>query len=164
VINRWKPANLFAFNARDFHPIYATTFVLNFFHYVIVDGRTFDSVAGLLFSSSALSRHTGVLRFWTHGSVVKRCTFKWAHSRVQPFGETVQYQCPICHCIQAWDQKGQGESSELHGDVTMRCRYVGEQGRCTGKLHFTMPSVPYKPLKQPEGVWVAFGVGKTDFL
>jgi len=163
-MNRLKPANLFAFNARAFHPIYATTFILNFFHYVIIDGRKFDSVAGLLFSSSTLSRHTGILRFWAHDTVVKSCTFKWAHSRTQPLGESVPYQCPTCHCIQAWDQTGQGPSSELRKNVTMGCRYVGEQGRCTEELHFIMPSLPFKALKQPEGVWVAFGVGKSDFL
>jgi len=164
-INRLKPASLFAFNAHAFHPIYAATFVLDFFHYVIVDGRTFDSVAGLLFSSSPLSRHMGVLRFWTHGSVVKRCTFKWAHSRTQLLGELVLYQCPTCYCIQAWDQRSLGPSSELRQDVTIRCGYVGEQGRCTQELHFTLPpNLPFKTLKQPEGVWVAFGVEKTDFL
>jgi len=164
-INRLKPASLFAFNACAFHPIYAATFVLDFFHYVIVDGRTFNSVAGLLFSSSPLSRHTGVLHFWTHGSVVKRCTFKWAHSCIQPLGESVLYQCPTCYCIQAWDQRSLGPSSKLRQDVTMRCKYVGEQGQCTQELHFTSPpNLLFKTLKQPEGVWVAFGVGKTDFL
>jgi hypothetical protein len=48
----------------------------------------------------------------------------------------------------------------------MGCRYVGEGGRCPETLHFTIGSegMPYKALKQPEGVWVAFGVGKAEFL
>lgn len=162
--SRWKPANLFAFDAPAFHPIYATTFLLNFFHYMIIEDRTFGSAIGLLLNTSPLSRHTGIVRFWTVDAVVKSCTLKWAHSRTQPWGEPVPYQCRSCHCIQAWDQKGQGASSELGRDVTMRCSYKGENGQCPECLLFTKSSIPYKTLKLPEGVWIAFGLPKSDFL
>ena len=33
-VGSWKPTNLFAFNAPAFHPIYATTFLLNFFQHI----------------------------------------------------------------------------------------------------------------------------------
>lgn len=163
--SRQKPANLFAFNAHGFHPVYATTFILDFFHYVIIDGRTFDSVAGLILNSSALARHSAIVRFWTYDSVVRNCTIKWAHARTQPWGEPVPYQCPTCHCIQSWDQKANGASSELDGGgVTMRCRGNQASGRCSHQLKFSKPGVPFKKIKEPEGVWVALGIGKGDFL
>ncbi|KAH9016703.1 hypothetical protein EDB85DRAFT_1898010 [Lactarius pseudohatsudake] len=162
--HEWKPANLIGFDTPAFHPIYAATFLLNFFHYIVIEDRTFGSAIGLLLNTSPLSRHTGIVRFWAVGSVVKSCTLKWAHSRTQPWGKPVPYQCPSCRCIQAWDQKGQGGSSELRGDVKMRCSYKGENGRCPQCLTFETPSTPYKALKLPEGVWVAFGLPKSDFL
>ena len=125
---RLKPANLFAFNALSFHPIYATTFLLNFFQHIIIEGQAFDSTAGQLLNTSSLVHHTGIVRFWTHDSVVRECTLRWAHSHAQPGGKSVQYQCPRCHCIQAWDQKGHGASSELGRDVSMCCSYRGKQG------------------------------------
>ncbi|KAH8976386.1 hypothetical protein EDB86DRAFT_2841066 [Lactarius hatsudake] len=162
--DRWKPANVIAFDTPAFHPIYATTFLLNFFHYIVIEDRSFGSAIGLLLNTSPLSRHTGIVRFWAVGSVVKSCTLKWAHSRTQPWGKPVPYQCTSCRCIQAWDQKGQGASSELRGDVKMWCSYKGENGRCSQCLTFDMPLTPYKALKLPEGVWVAFGLPKSDFL
>ena len=155
---------MFAFEALAFHPIYATTFLLNFFHYVIVDGRSFESAIGFLLNTSPLARHTSILRFWTVGAVVKNCTLKWAHSRTQPWGEPVPYQCESCRCIQAWDQKGKGPSSEIGRDVIMRCSFSGENGRCEKYLEFNKPSDPYKTIKLPEGVWVAFDIPKSDFL
>ncbi|KAH9014023.1 hypothetical protein EDB85DRAFT_2215399 [Lactarius pseudohatsudake] len=65
----WKPANLFAFDAPAFHPIYAATFLLNFFQHIVIEGRSFDSAVGLLLNTSALSRHTGIKRFWSRGEV-----------------------------------------------------------------------------------------------
>ena len=156
--------NLFAFDAPAFHPIYATTFLLHFFHHIIIEDRTFDSTIGLLLNASPLSRHTAIVRFWTVNSVVKSCTLKWAHSRTQPWGNPVPYQCPSCRCIQAWDQRGQGPSSEVGRDVTMQCSYEGEHGRCTARLTFTKPQLPYKTLKLPEGVWIALGHTKSDLL
>ena len=164
--SRSKPANLFAFDAPSFHPIYATTFLLNFFQYIIIEGRTFGSAAEKLLNTSSLSRHTGIVRFWTctRDSAVRDCTFRWAHSRAQPFGKPVPFQCPYCYCIQAWDQKGSGASSELGRDVTMRCSYIGKQGQCLKCLNFVKPSGPFKPVKLSEGVWVAFGLAKSDIL
>lgn len=135
--------------------------MLDFFHLVIIDGRTIHSAIGLLLSSSALSRHTGIVRFWTDGSVVKNCTIRWAHPRIQPWGKPVPYQCPSCHCIQAWDQKGLG--SEMRGDVEMHCRHKGEHGQCARHLVFEK-SLPFKVLKGVEGAWVVFGIGKSDSL
>jgi hypothetical protein len=160
---------LFAFDAPAFHPIYATTFLLSFFQYVIIEGRTLDSAIGLLLNTSALSRHTGVVRFWTRDSVVRNCTLRWAHSRTQPCGTPVPYQCPSCGCIQAWDQKGHGPSSELGQEVTMRCSYKGKhwqgkQGPCRESHTVLRPSDPFKPIKLTEGVWVAFGLKNSDFL
>jgi hypothetical protein len=137
---------------------------MDYFLHIIIEGRTFDSVAGLLLSTSPLARHTGIVRFWTQNAVVRNCTIKWAHSRTRPWGNPVPYQCPRCHCIQAWEQKGQGASSELHGDVTMRCSYKGEGGKCGECLTFRKAPEQFKALKQPEGTWVAFGLGKADFL
>ena len=160
-MSRWKPANLFAFNAPSFHPIYATTFLLNFFQLIIIEGRTFDSVIGLLLNTSALARHSGIVRFWTRDSVVRDCTLKWSHSRTQPWGSPVPYQCPSCRCIQSWAQKGHGASTELGRDVTMFCS--NKEG-CREFLKFDRPSQPFKPVKLSEGVWVALGLGKSDFL
>lgn len=162
-VSRWKPTNLFAFDARFFHPVFATTFILDFFQHVIIEGRPFKDVVGLLFSSSTLSRHTGIVRFWTSGVDVRHCTFRWSHCRIQPWGKPVPYQCPTCYCVQAWNQKGNGPSSELRGCVTMSCTYKGEHGRCTKQLFFEQ-SGPYKTLKSPEGIWVAFGIDKSDSL
>lgn len=164
--SRLKPANLFAFDAPSFHPIYAATFLLDFFQHIIIEGRNFDSAIGLLVNNSSLSRHTGIERFWARDKdkVVKHCTLKWAHSRARPWGMPVPYQCSSCHCIQAWDQKGHGASSELARDVSMRCSYKGKQGRCRNRLTFVMPSQPLKPIKLSEGVWVAVGLEKSDFL
>lgn len=162
--SRSKPENLFAFGAPAFHPIYATTFLLNFFHYVIIDDRSLGSAMGLLLNTLPLARHTSIVRLWTVDAVVKSCTLKWAHSRTQPWGEPVPYQCESCHCIQAWDQRGQGASSEIGRDVTMRCSSKREYGRCDKYLKFKKPSDPYKTVKLPEGVWVAFDVLKSDFL
>jgi hypothetical protein len=162
-VSRWKPTNLFAFDAPSFHPVFATTFVLDFFQYIIIDGRSFKTVVGLLFSSSTLSRHTGIVRFWTRDADVNHCTFRWSHSCTQPWGTPVPYQCPTCYCIQAWDQKGNGPSSELRGSVTISCTYKGEDGQCTKQLIFEQ-SHPYKTLKSPEGIWVAFGIDKSDLL
>jgi hypothetical protein len=161
-ISRLKPANLVAFDAPAFHPIFATTFIQNFFFYIIIEGRRFNDTIGLLLSGLPLSRHTGIVRFWTHSSAVKKCTLKWAHRRTQPWGEQVPYQCSNCGRIQAWDQKSKAPATELHGGVTMRCSH----GQCTQSLTFDPPSPDdlFKALKQPEGVWVAFGVGKSDFL
>ncbi|KAF8264024.1 hypothetical protein EI94DRAFT_1739344 [Lactarius quietus] len=166
--NKWKPVNLFAFDAPSFHPIYATTFLLNFFQHIIVEGRTFDSAAGQLLNTSPLCRHTGILRFWTFDSVVRKCVLRWAHSRTQPWGMPVPYQCPSCHCIQAWDQKNGEASSQLGRDVSMHCSYKGNQGlgqgRCRECLTLSKPSEPFKPVKLSEGVWVAFGLEKSEFL
>lgn len=163
-VNRRKPTNLFAFDAPAFHPIYASTFLLNFFQRVIIEGRTFDSTIGQLLNTSALSRHSGIVHFWTKNSVLKNCTLRWAHSRIQPWEKPVPYQCPSCHCIQAWDQKRQGASSELGRDAVVRCSYQTVDGQCPTRLTFSKPSTPYKPLKLLEGVWVAFGINKYDFL
>lgn len=154
---------MFAFNTPAFHPIFATTFLLNFFHHIIIEGRAFNSAIGLLLNTSLLSRHTGIVRFWTVDTVVKSCTLKWAHCRTQPCGTPVLYQCPSCRCIQAWIQKGKGPSSEVGRDVTMRCSYKGVNGQCPGRLTFHQPS-PYKTLKPSEGTWIAVGISKSDFL
>jgi hypothetical protein len=161
---RSKPANLFAFDALSFHPIYATTFLLNFFQHIIIEGRAFESSAGQLLNTSSLARHTGIVRFWTRGLTVMDCTLRWSHSRARPWGKSVPFQCPYCYCIQAWDQSGRGASSELGRDVTMRCLYKGKEGQCLQCLTFLKPSQPVKPIKLSEGVWVAFGLGKSDFL
>lgn len=163
-----KPANLFAFDAPSFHPIYAATFLLNFFQHIIIEGRSFDSAVGQLLNTSALSRHTGIVRFWRDGLDVRKCVLRWAHSRTQPWGRPVPYQCPSCNCVQAWDQqKIQAASSQLR-DVSMRCSYKGEQGQreeaCQKYLTFDKPPGPFKAVKLSEGVWVAFGVEKSDFL
>ena len=164
-VNRQKPTNLFAFDAPAFHPIYATTFLLNFFQCIIIEGRTFDSAIGQLLNTSALSRHSGIVRFWTSNSVVKKCTLRWTHSRIQPWGKPVPYQCPSCHCIQAWNQKHQGASSELGRNEMVHCSYQTVDGRrCPKHLTFDKPSTLYKPLKLLEGAWVAFGLKKSDFL
>jgi hypothetical protein len=167
---RLKPANLFAFDAPSFHPIYAATFLLNFFQHVIIEGRAFDSVAGQLLNTSALSLHSGIVRFWRDRSlVVKKCVLRWAHSRTQPWGTPVPYQCPSCHCIQAWDQqKIQVAPSQLR-DVTMRCSYKGEEGQRQGECHECLTfkntsTEPFKPVKLSEGVWVAFGIPRSGFL
>jgi hypothetical protein len=160
-ISRWKPANLFSFNAPAFHPIYAATFLLSFFQHMIIEGRTFDSSVGLLLNNSALSHHTGIVHFWTRDSVVKTCTLVWSHSCTWPWGTLVPYQCPSCRCIQAWDQKGQGE---LGRDVTMRCSYKGENGQCPERFTAEKPSIAYKTFKLLEGVWVALGLETSDFL
>ena len=160
--NRWKPANLFAFDAPAFHPILAATFLLNFFQHIIIYGRTFDSSTALLLNASPLSCHTGIMRFWTRNSVVNNCTLRWTHFRTRPWGESVPYQCPSCRCIQAWDQKGRG--AELGRDVTMTCSYKDRDEQCPGRLTFPKPSDSYKALKQSEGLWVAFGLKKSDFL
>jgi hypothetical protein len=162
--SRSKPANLFAFNAPSFHPIYATTFLLDFFQYTIIEGRTFDSIAGQLLNTSSLSRHTGIQRFWTRDLVTRHCELKWAHSRTRPWGEPVPFQCPDCRCIQAWDQKGNGASSELSRDVTIRCSYRGTKGQCTNCLTFVKSTEPFKPVKLSEGIWMAVGLEKSDFL
>ena len=163
--SRSKPANLFAFDAPSFHPIYAATFLINFFQYIIIEGRTFDSAIGQLLNTSGLSHHSGIMCFWTHNSKVKECLLKWAHSHTQPWGQPVPYQCPSCRCIQAWDQKGQGTSSELGRDVTMWCSYKDEQGQCSECLTFVRPgSTPFKPIKLSEGVWMAIGLKKSDLL
>lgn len=165
--SRWTPANLFAFNAPSFHPIYAATFLQSFFQHIIIEGQTFDSAIGLLLNTLALSRHTGIVRFWTRDSVVRDCMLKWSHSRTQPWGSPVPYQCPSCRCIQSWAQRGHGASSELGRDVTMCCSYKGEQGQqagCSEYLKFDRPSEPFKRIKLPEGVWVALGLEQSDFL
>lgn len=151
-------ANLFAFNAHSFHPIYAATFLLNFFQHIIIEGRTFDSAVGQLLNTSALSRHTGIVRYWRDKLGVKKCELRWAHSRTQPWGTPVPYQCPSCRCIQAWDQKKiQVASSQLR-DVSMRCSYKGGQKACEECLSFQKPNEePFKAVKLSEGVWVAFG-------
>ena len=164
---RWTPANLFAFNTPSFHPIYAATFLLNFFQHIIIEGRTFDSAIGLLLNTSALSRHTGIMRFWTRDSVVRDCTLKWSHSRTQPWGNPVPYQCPSCRCIQSWAQRGNGASSELGRDVTMCCSYQGKRGQqdgCREYLKFDRPSEPFKRIKLSEGIWMAIGLENSDFL
>jgi hypothetical protein len=152
-----KPANLFAFNAPSFHPIYATTFLLNFFQHIIIEGRSFDSAVGQLLNTSALSRHSGIERYWRDKQGdVRECTLKWAHLRTQPWGNPVPYQCPSCGCIQAWDQKIKGASSQLR-DVSMCCSYKGGQKACQESLIF-QNTEPFKAVKLSEGVWVAFGV------
>lgn len=161
-ISRWKPANLFAFDTPAFHPILAATFLLNFFQHIIIDGRTFDSSIALLLNASPLSRHSGIVCFWTHDSVVNNCTLRWTHSRTRPWGKSVPYQCPSCRCIQAWDQKGRG--AELGRDVTMSCSYKEGDEQCPASLTFQKPSDSYKALKQSEGLWVAFGLKKSEFL
>ncbi|KAH9017859.1 hypothetical protein EDB85DRAFT_2201432 [Lactarius pseudohatsudake] len=119
--NEWKPANLFAFDAPAFHPIYAATFLLNFFQHNVIEGRSFDSAVGLLLNTSALSRHTGIKRFWSRGEVVKECCLRWTHLRTQPWGNAVPHQCQDCGCIQSWNQKVKGPSTELpRDDVSMR--------------------------------------------
>src|SRR6266702_1912428 len=163
-VGSWKPTNLFAFNAPAFHPIYATTFLLNFFQHIIIEGWTFDSIVGLLLNTSALSCHTGIIHFWTCDSVVKSCILKWTHSRTQPWGNLVPYQCLSCHCIQAWDQKSQGTLLKLGRDITKQCSYEGVDGQCSRHLKFNKPSVSYKSIKLSEGAWVAFGPEKSDFL
>jgi hypothetical protein len=165
---RRTPANLFAFDAPLFHPIYATTFLLNFFQHVIIEGRTFDSAAGAILNTSALSRHSGIVRFWKDDSGVRKCKLKWAHLCTQPRGTPVLYQCPSCCCIQAWDQqKIRGNSSQPR-DVTMYCQYSGDQGpsqrRCAECLTFSKPNEPFKHVKLSEGVWLAIGVQNSDFL
>jgi hypothetical protein len=112
---------LFAFDAPSFHPIYATTFLLNFFQHIIIEGRAFESSAGQLLNTSSLARHTGIVRFWTRGSMVMDCTLRWSHSHARPWGKSVPFQCPYCYCIQAWDQSGRGASSELGRDITTVC-------------------------------------------
>ena len=136
--SRFKPANLFAFDAHSFHPIYAVTFLLDFFQHIIIKGRNFDSAIRLLANNSSLSHHTGIKRFWARDKdkVVKHCTLKWAHSRARPWGMPVPYQCSSCHCIQAWDQKGHRAPSELARDASMCCSYKGKQGRCCNRLTF----------------------------
>jgi hypothetical protein len=163
--SRSKPANLFAFDAPSFHPIYASTFLQNFFQYIVIEGRTFDSAIEQLLNTTGLSHHSGIMRFWTCESQVKECLLKWAHSRTRPWGQQVPYQCPTCKCIQSWDQKGQGASSELGRDVTMQCSYKDEQGRCSQCLTFSRPaSLPFKPIKLTEGVWMAIGLQKSESL
>jgi hypothetical protein len=147
---------LFAFDAPAFHPIYAATFLLSFFQHIVIEGRTLDSAIGLLLNTSPLSRHTGIVHFWTRDSVVSNCTLRWAHSRTQPWGKPVPYQCPSCRCVQAWDQKGRGASSEL-------CSYKGK-GPCRESHTVLRPSDPFKSIKLSGGVWVAFGLEKSDFL
>ena len=162
------PANLFAFDAQSFHPIYATTFLLNFFQHVVIEGRTFDSAAGAILNTSALSCHSGIIRFWKDDSGVRKCKLKWTHLRTQPWGKPVLYQCPTCWCIQAWDQQKINGVSSQPRDVSMRCRFSGEQGpsqgRCPECLTFSKPSEPFKPVKLSEGVWLAFGIENSDFL
>jgi hypothetical protein len=46
----------------------------------------------------------------------------------------------------------------------MRCSYKGEGGKCGECLIFRKAPEQFKALKQPEGTWVAFGLGKADFL
>jgi len=150
-INRQKPVNLLAFNAAAFHPIYATTFLLNFFQHIIIEDRTFDSVARFLLNNSALAHHTGIVRFWTCDSVVRDYTLRWAHHCTWPWGMPVPYQCPSCHCIQAWDQRGKEGSSELGRNVVMRCSYQGTQGWCHECLTFNKPVHPFKRSKSPKG-------------
>lgn len=163
--SRLKPDNLFAFDATSFHPIYATTFLLNFYQHIIIEGRNFDSAVGQILNGSTLSRHSGIVRFWRDGDVVRKCVLRWAHLRTQPWGRAVLYQCPSCGCIQAWDQqKIQGASSQLR-DVSMRCSYKGVQGQgCKKCLTFEKPPEEYKAVKASEGIWVAFGVEKSEFL
>lgn len=167
TINRLKPDNLFAFNATSFHPIYAATFLLNFFQHIVIEGRSFDSAVGQILNTSALSRHTGIIRFWRDGPVIKKCELRWSHLRTQPWGQSVPYQCPSCRCVQAWDQqKIQGASSQLR-DVSMRCSYKGkpgQEGACEKCLAFKQPPESFKAVKASEGTWVAFGLGKSEHL
>jgi hypothetical protein len=142
---------LFAFDAPAFHPIYAATFLLSFFQHIVIDGRTIDSTIGLLLNTSPLSRHSGIVRFWTRDLVVSNCTLSWAHSRTQPLGKPVPYQCLSCHCIQAWDQKGRGPSSELARDVIMLSSYKGKEP-CRESHTVLRPSGPFKSIKLSEGV------------
>lgn len=44
----------------------------------------------------------------------------------------------------------------------MRCSYEGEE-KC-GEILTFRKAPEFKALKQPEGTWVAFGIGKADFL
>ena len=163
--SRSKPANLFAFDMPSFHPIYATTFLLGFFQHIIIEGWSFDSAIGLLLNTSTLSHHAGIMRFWMRDSVVKECLLKWSHSHTQPWGQPVLYQCPACKCIQSWDQKGLGASSELGRDVTMQCSYKGEEGQCPKCLTFVRPtSPPFKPIKLTEGIWMAIGLKRSELL
>ena len=143
----------------SFHPIYATTFLLGFFQHIIIEGWSFDSAIGLLLNTSTLSCHAGIMCFWIHDSVVKECLLKWSHSHTQPRGQPVLYQCPTCKCIQSWDQKGLGASSELGREVTMQCSYKGEKEQCPECLTFVRPtSPPFKPIKLTEGIWMAIGL------
>jgi hypothetical protein len=161
--NMWKLTNLFAFTAPSFHPIFATTFLLNFFQHIVIEGRSFDSAIGLLLNASTLSRHSGIKRFWTRGSAVMDCELRWTHSRTQPLGELVPYQCPRCHCIQAWDQgKNNTDSSQLR-DVKMTCSYKDARGKCAECIEF-LSRRRFKTVKALEGAWVAFDVEKKDFL
>jgi hypothetical protein len=165
--SRWRPANLFAFEAQAFHPTFATTFLINFFQYITIEGRTFDSAAGLILNTSPLSRHSGIVRYWRIKSKdvdeVRHCKLRWTHSRIQPWGQPVDYQCRKCKCIQAWDQKSKAESSQ-NRPVSMQCSYKGGRGQCEECLTFKQPEERYKPLKQPEGVWMAFGVTRSEYL
>ena len=138
------------------------TFLLSFFHYVIIDDRSFGSAIGFLLNTLPLARHTSIIHFWTVDAVVKRCTLKWTHPHTQPWGEPVPYQCDSCRCIQAWDQKGQGASSEIGRDVIMRCSFNGEKEQCNKYLKFHKPTKPCKTLKLLEGVWVALDIPKSD--
>ncbi|KAH8976756.1 hypothetical protein EDB86DRAFT_2839264 [Lactarius hatsudake] len=159
--NEWKPANLFAFDAPAFHPIYAATFLLNFFQHIVIEGRSFDSAVGLLLNTSALSRHTGIKRFWSRGSVVNTCWLRWTHLRTQPWGNAVPHQCQGCGCIQSWNQKVKGPSTELpRDDVSMRCSYRGSKEPCQECLIFEKPETPFKAIKLTEGVCMAVATYK----
>ena len=164
--NTWKLANLFAFTAPSFHPIFATTFLLNLFQYIVIEGRSFDSAVGLLLNTSTLSRHSGIKRFWTRDSAVNDCELTWTHSRTQPLGELVPYQRPRCHCIQAWDQ-GKNNTDSSHAsqlrDVKMTCSYKDARGKCAECIAF-LNRRPFKTVKVPERAWVAFDIKKKDFL
>ena len=52
-----KPANLFAFDAPSFHPIYATTCLLGFFQHTIIEGRSLT----VPLCSSSIHQHFHVM-------------------------------------------------------------------------------------------------------
>ncbi|KAH9048596.1 hypothetical protein EDB83DRAFT_2522864 [Lactarius deliciosus] len=76
--NEWKPTNLFAFDAPAFHPIYAATFLLNFFQHIVIEGRSFDSAVGLLLNTSQLERNASQTKVATSEK------FRIARKRARP--------------------------------------------------------------------------------
>ncbi|KAF8266767.1 hypothetical protein EI94DRAFT_1701500 [Lactarius quietus] len=114
-------AHEYIFTTLTFHPIYATTFLIHFFQHIIIEDRNFDKTIGLLLSALPLSRHTGIVHFWTVDSAVK-----------SSMGRSGAISVPILSLRPSLGSKGPG------GFI--------------------------RALKVPEGVWIAFGLTKSDPL